>query len=229
MRLPAQTLPTRRYAHPRSPVRQGFRVALACVAIPLLVHAPLLPCLHYLPNYPKSEQALRSRITSTWKVSKPLTKATSYGVICHTNNSPGKAQRMNHYQAPTNPMLVLHDPLQQFCDLDRTSPQLYPQPTDFPRRDKYREAVPSLQSDDLTWLIKYMDSESPNYPSLLSAQRWRRPFLAFPILQTFRFSNPRTSSARYAASRKSPRNHTRFQIPLGMCVRGDLQQFQSAH
>ena len=44
--------------------------------------APLLPCStsplpSFLPNYPQSEWALSSCITSTWKVSKPLTKTAS--------------------------------------------------------------------------------------------------------------------------------------------------------
>ena len=88
LRLPPKTLPTRRNVHPRSPARQGFRVALARVAFPLLVHTPLLSCLSYLLNYPQSKRALHSRVTSTWKVLRPSTKTASYGMVHRTKKSP---------------------------------------------------------------------------------------------------------------------------------------------
>ena len=56
--------------------------------------------------------------------------------------------------------MVPRDPLQQLRDLDRTSPQFHPQLVDFLRGDEYREVVPSLRSDDLTWLVEYLDSVS---------------------------------------------------------------------
>ena len=52
------------------------------------------------------------------------------------------------------------NPLQQLRDLDRTSPQFRPQLVDILRGKEYQDVVPSLQGDDLTWLVEYLDSVS---------------------------------------------------------------------
>ena len=161
MRLPPKTLPTRRNAHPRSPVRQGFRVALARVAFPLLVRTPLTP----LPSLPSKLSTKRASFALSRHLNLESFEtldqdSVSYGMVHRTESLLGRAQRTDRYQAPINPMLVPHDPLQQLRDLDRTSPQFYPQLIDLLHGDKYRGVVPSLRSDDLTWLIEYLDSVS---------------------------------------------------------------------
>ena len=56
--------------------------------------------------------------------------------------------------------MVLPNPFQQLRDLDRASPQFHKQFVDFLRGDEYRNAVPNLQGEDLTWLVEYLDSVS---------------------------------------------------------------------
>ena len=52
------------------------------------------------------------------------------------------------------------NPLQPLYDLDRTSPQFHKHLTNFFRRSEYQNVVPSLKSEDLTWLVEYLDSVS---------------------------------------------------------------------
>ena len=56
--------------------------------------------------------------------------------------------------------MILHHSLQPLHDLDRTSPQFHEQLVDFLRGNEYRDVVPSLQGEDLAWLIEYLDSVS---------------------------------------------------------------------
>lgn len=51
-------------------------------------------------------------------------------------------------------------PLLQLRDLDKTSPQFHKQLIDFLRGNEYKNVVPSLQNEDLAWLIEYLDSVS---------------------------------------------------------------------
>ena len=50
--------------------------------------------------------------------------------------------------------------LQQLHNLDRASPQFHKQISDFLRGKEYRNAVPSLQGEDLMWVVEYLDSVS---------------------------------------------------------------------
>ena len=43
-------------------------------------------------------------------------------------------------------------------DIDKTSPQFHNRLIGFLRGRVYRDVVPSLQSDDLTWLVEYLDN-----------------------------------------------------------------------
>ena len=61
-----------------------------------------------------------------------------------------------------------HNLLQPLHDLDRTSPQFYEQLIDFLRSNEYEDVVPSLQNEDLTWLVEYLDSVSLQTTSLHS-------------------------------------------------------------
>ena len=56
--------------------------------------------------------------------------------------------------------MIPHDPLQQLHDLDKSSPQFHEQLLDFFRGDVYRNALKSLQSEDLSSLAEYLDTVS---------------------------------------------------------------------
>ena len=56
--------------------------------------------------------------------------------------------------------MIPHSPLRQLHDLDRSSPRYYEQLTDFLRGNEYRDGFSSLQNDDATWLVEYLDSVS---------------------------------------------------------------------
>lgn len=53
-----------------------------------------------------------------------------------------------------------HSPLRQLHDLDRSSPRYYEQLIDFLRGNEYREVFPTLQNDDVVWLVEFLDSVS---------------------------------------------------------------------
>jgi len=57
---------------------------------------------------------------------------------------------------PGIPMILSYH-LKPLHDLNRTSPQFHNQLIDFLRGKEYRDAVPSLQIEDLAWLIEYLD------------------------------------------------------------------------
>ena len=50
--------------------------------------------------------------------------------------------------------------LRQLCSFDRASPQFYKHLSNLLRSEGYRNAVPSLQGEDLAWLVEYLDSVS---------------------------------------------------------------------
>ena len=50
--------------------------------------------------------------------------------------------------------------LKQLRDFDRTSLQFHKHLSNFLRSEGYRSAVPSLQGEDLAWLVEYLDSVS---------------------------------------------------------------------
>ena len=52
------------------------------------------------------------------------------------------------------------EPLQKLHNLDKTSPQFYQEINEFIRGKDYREAVPNLQGEGLTWLVDYLDGVS---------------------------------------------------------------------
>lgn len=56
--------------------------------------------------------------------------------------------------------MIPHDSLQPLHDLDRTSPLFHGQLIDFLRGNEYRDVIPSLQNEDLAWLIEYLDGVS---------------------------------------------------------------------
>ena len=56
--------------------------------------------------------------------------------------------------------MILHNLLQQLHDLDRTSPEFHKQLSNFLRGNEYQNAVPGLLSEDLAWLVEYLDSVS---------------------------------------------------------------------
>ena len=52
------------------------------------------------------------------------------------------------------------NPLQNLRDLDRTSPHFHNQLIDLLRGDEYRDVAPSLEGEDLAWLVNYLDGVS---------------------------------------------------------------------
>ena len=50
------------------------------------------------------------------------------------------------------------DPFQQLRDLDGTSPQFHTQLTSFFCGNVYQDALPRLRSEDLAWLIEYLNN-----------------------------------------------------------------------
>ena len=50
--------------------------------------------------------------------------------------------------------------LKQLRGFDRASPQFHKHLSNLLRSEGYRSAVPSLQGEDLEWLVEYLDSVS---------------------------------------------------------------------
>ena len=51
--------------------------------------------------------------------------------------------------------------LKKLRNLDRASPRFYKHLSSFIRSKEYRSTVPSLQGEDVAWLVEYLDSVSP--------------------------------------------------------------------
>ena len=62
------------------------------------------------------------------------------------------------------------NPLQTLRDIDKTSPHFHNQLIDLLRGNEYQDVVPSLQGEDLAWLVNYLDNVSRHnvspYPTL---------------------------------------------------------------
>ena len=56
--------------------------------------------------------------------------------------------------------MSLPSALKQLRDLDRASPRFHKHLNNFLRSKEYRSAVPSLQGEDVAWLVEYLDSVS---------------------------------------------------------------------
>ena len=56
--------------------------------------------------------------------------------------------------------MVTKDPLQQFRDLDRASPHFHEHLSSLLRGNEYQNILPKLQSEDLSWLVEYLDGVS---------------------------------------------------------------------
>ena len=52
------------------------------------------------------------------------------------------------------------DVLKQLQGFDKASPQFHKHLSNLLRSEGYRSAVPSLQGEDLEWLVEYLDSVS---------------------------------------------------------------------
>lgn len=62
--------------------------------------------------------------------------------------------------AISSTLMILHNALQPLRDLDRTSPEFHEQLAAFLRGNEYQNIFPTLQSEDLIWLVEYLDSVS---------------------------------------------------------------------
>ena len=56
--------------------------------------------------------------------------------------------------------MISHDPLQELRDLDSASPRFRNELIKFLRGDEYRNVFPTLQNEDLTWLVEYLEKVS---------------------------------------------------------------------
>ena len=56
--------------------------------------------------------------------------------------------------------MIRPNPLQQLRDLDSTSPHFHKQLSNCLRGSEYQSAVPTLQDEDLVWLVEYLDGVS---------------------------------------------------------------------
>ena len=54
--------------------------------------------------------------------------------------------------------MVTMDPLQQFRGLERASPYFYEHLKNILRGKEYQNILPKLQSEDLAWLVEYLDN-----------------------------------------------------------------------
>ena len=54
--------------------------------------------------------------------------------------------------------MTLPSSLQKLHDLDRTSPHFDNQLINFLRGNEYKDAAPSLQGENLAWLVDYLDN-----------------------------------------------------------------------
>ena len=53
------------------------------------------------------------------------------------------------------------DALAQLRGFDRASPEFHKRLSNLLRSEGYRSVVPTLQGEDLTWVVEYLDSVSP--------------------------------------------------------------------
>ena len=121
--------------------------------------------------------------------------------------------------ALSSTLMVLHNPLQPLRDLDRTSPEFHEQLVGFLRGDQYQTCFPTLQEDDLAWLVEYLDRVSVKTTPPLCAQKRRRFSSAFPIARIPPSKNPYMNSEGYVVSRGWYRNPARSQALLGTSTR----------
>jgi len=127
--------------------------------------------------------------------------------------------------------------LEQLRGFDRASPQFHEHISNFLRSDGYRSAVPSLQGEDLAWLVEYLDSVSLYTVSLSSEPKTVvgshvrvkscEPRVPGILARTERYLRHQGSSTEIAYAFKSPPGHqppTSFRIR----TRGDFEGTDSA-
>jgi len=76
--------------------------------------------------------------------------------ICTSPHSPSLSRHWPCQTSTMNPP----DILEQLHYLDKASPQFHKHLSNFLRSEEYRSTVPSLQGEDLAWLVEYLDSVS---------------------------------------------------------------------
>ena len=76
-------------------------------------------------------------------------------ILAGTTQEPCANTRLS----PTlpSPGMITHDPLEHLRNLDKTSPQFSGQLSDFLRGNVYRDVFPSLNRQDVAWLVEYLD------------------------------------------------------------------------
>jgi len=107
--------------------------------------------------------------------------------------------------SPSSPVL------QRLCCLDRSSPDFQDQLSDVLYGQEYRQYAPSLQSNDLVWLVEYLDKVRYRValPTLRSNQRRHSMISILPIPL---LGSVYASSEPYAGRRRCSQCLTRFRL-----------------
>ena len=115
--------------------------------------------------------------------------------------------------------MVTKDPLQQFRGLDRASPHFYEHLSNVLRGNEYQNILPKLQSEDLAWLVEYLDDVSLQitflHTALIVGVGYRRGFRRRK--NTSPGTTQRTQKDMWQEGSVTEIMYT-FGISLGMCV-----------
>ena len=110
------------------------------------------------------------------------------------------------------PRILPMTTLQQLYDLDRSSPQFHEQLSDLIHGQEYQNSVLNLKSNDLTWLVEYLDSVSHQVTLTRIYTVCQCRFLPlFWIPQTTCSRNSCMNSKRYVVPKRFYWNCARFQ------------------
>ena len=121
--------------------------------------------------------------------------------------------------ALTSYPMIPHNPLQDLRDLDRTSTQFHEELSNIIHGHVYRDTLPSLRSENLTWLVEYLDGVS--FRCIL---RWATINIGVGSIWRFRPEGPRFPRilARTQNCMRHQGSTTKivytFGVSYGMCV-----------
>jgi hypothetical protein len=77
--------------------------------------------------------------------------------------------------------MTLPTPLRRLCDLDQASPQFCEWLIDLLRGEEYQNLIPSLQDQNLEWLVEYLDNVSLSISSRSKLNINAGPFKYFQL------------------------------------------------
>jgi hypothetical protein len=119
--------------------------------------------------------------------------------------------------------MVSADPLRKLRDLDRSSPHFHEHLNDILRDDEYRNSLSNLQSEDLRWLVEYLDTVSLWVILFRYALTGGRLLWVSPIAQESLSRNRSVNSGGYVVPGECCRNRAHYRSPSwNVCMRGRL-------